>query len=214
VYRVILDLVKPGSSVLDLGCSDGGLLSALIHERKVRGQGVEIDERAIRDCVARGVGVSQQDIDTGLSEYGDRSFDYVILNQSLQKVKKPEWVLEEALRVAGKVIVAFANFAHYPARLQLFFRGRAPVTRGLPYQWYDTPNLHFLSISDFQEFCRQRGYTIENESFLAGGKAIRLLPNLRADLGIFLISLAGARSAFTEAKSSAISGLQEGSTPS
>lgn len=187
-YSVILDLIRGGSSVLDLGCCDGELLYLLIREKNARAHGIEIDEKAIYKCVARGVSVSHQDIDNGLSEYGDDSFDYVILNQSLQQVKKPDNVLKEALRVGKEVIIGFSNFAHHETRLQIFFKGKTPVTASLPYEWYDTPNLHFLSISDFIGYCRKRDFKIKKATFLGGNRIIRMFPNLFAQTGIFLIS--------------------------
>ncbi|MGA2028270.1 MAG: methionine biosynthesis protein MetW, partial [Syntrophobacteraceae bacterium] len=165
-HRIISELIVPGASVLDLGCGAGELLYMLIKDRAAHGQGIEIDEQAIYACVARGLNVFHGDIDSGLFDYPDRSFDYVILNQCLQQVLHVETVLADSLRVGKKVIVGFPNFAHYGARLQLFFRGRAPVTASLPYQWYETPNLHFLSISDFFIFCRDKGITIERCEYI------------------------------------------------
>lgn len=187
-YQVIMDLVEDGSSVLDLGCGDGELLWLLVDRKRVRGRGIDISQQAIQRCVMRGLSVSQEDIERGLSEYGDHSFDYVVLNQSLQQVVRLEEVLKETLRVGRKVIVGFPNFVYYRARLQLCFAGRTPVTPSLPHMWYDTPNLHFLSIRDFAVYCRERQYTIDRAVFLAGDKTVRLLPNLRAQTGIFLLS--------------------------
>ena len=187
-YKVIVDLIDHNSAVLDLGCGDCELLYLLVREKQVRGQGIEIDEQAIYKCVARGLSVFQQDIDTGLSEYADKSFDYVILNQSLQQVKKPEFVLREALRVGKKTIVGFPNFCHYSARFQIFFRGKVPVTPSLPYEWYDTPNLHFLSISDFIENCEKRKIKIEKSIFIGKNRIVRVFPNFFAEIGIFLLS--------------------------
>jgi methionine biosynthesis protein MetW len=187
-HKAILGWVHQGSSVLDLGCGDGELLALLVEERHVRAQGIEIDEQAIYQCVAKGLSVFHEDIDNGLSDYADRSFDYVILNQSFQQVKKPDVVVKEALRVGRKVIIGFPNFAHYSARLQIFFKGKTPVTASLPYEWHDTPNLHFLSISDFIEYCYERKIKIEKSFFIGKNRGVRILPNLFAMTGIFLIS--------------------------
>ena len=187
-YRAILKWIRQGSSVLDLGCGDGGLLDLLVRERGIRAQGIEIDEQAIYQCVAKGLSVFHEDIDHGLSDYADQSFDYVILNQSFQQVKKPDSVLREALRVGKKVIVGLPNFAHYRARLQIFFKGRTPVTPSLPYEWHDTPNLHFLSISDFISYCRKRNIRIEKAAFIGKRRMVGIFPNLFGLTGIFLIS--------------------------
>jgi methionine biosynthesis protein MetW len=190
-YRTIVEWIGDGSSVLDLGCGDGELLSLLIRTKNVRAQGIEIDEQAIYQCVAKGVSVFHEDIDNGLSEYGDQSFDYVILHQSFQQVKKPDRVLKEALRVGREVIVGFPNFVHYSARLQIFFRGKTPVTPSLPYTWHDTPNFHFLSISDFIEYCRERNIGIERSFFAGKNGAVKRFPNLFALTRLFLIAGAG-----------------------
>jgi len=187
-HRIIAELIVPGSSVLDLGCGSGELLYMLIKDRGAHGQGIEIDEQAIYTCVVRGLNVFHGDIDSGLSEYPDRSFDYVILNQSLQQVRHVEPVVEDSLRVGKKVIVGFPNFVHYRARLQFFFKGRAPVTPSLPYQWYESPNLHFLSISDFFVFCRDKGITIERCEYIGDRGRVSRFPNIFAQIGIFVIS--------------------------
>ena len=187
-HRIILGLINSHSSVLDLGCGTGELLCVLIKEKNASGQGIEIDEQAIYKCVAKGLNVFHGDIDSGLAEYQDKSFDYVILNQSFQQVKKPDVVLREALRVGKKVIVAFPNFAYYRARLQIFFKGKTPITPSLPYEWCDTPNLHFLSISDFIEYCRKRNINIEESVFIGKNERIKIFPNWFALVGLFLIS--------------------------
>jgi methionine biosynthesis protein MetW len=187
-HRIILDMVEPRSSVLDLGCGTGELLYLLIKEKNVKGQGLEIDDQAIYACVARGVNVLHGDIDSGLAEYNEKSFDYLILNQSLQQIRNLETVLKDSLRVGKKVIIGFPNFAHYKARAQMFFGGKAPVIGSLPYQWYETPNLHFLSISDFMNYCRSRNLRIERSVFASEHSIIKLLPNLFAQTGIFLVS--------------------------
>ena len=125
-------------------------------------------------CVAEGLSVFQQDIDTGLSEYADKSFDYVILNQTLQQVKKPDFALNEALRVGKKTIVGIPNFAYYKARARIFFKGRVPVTAALPFQWYDTPNLHFLSLNDFKDYCKNKNINIERSFFKSSNKQVKV----------------------------------------
>ena len=187
-HKVILDWIPEGSNVLDLGCGDGDLLHLLETRKGVKGSGIEIDEQAVRKCAALGISVSQQDIESGLSDYGDNSFDFVVLNQSLQQVVQLEHVLKETLRVGKEVIVGFPNFCYYKSRVQIFFGGRTPVTPSLPNMWYDTPNLHFLSISDFVEYCVKRNIHIKRSVFIDRGKIIRLSPNLFAQTGIFLLA--------------------------
>jgi methionine biosynthesis protein MetW len=187
-HQIILEWVKEGSSVLDLGCGDGELLSLLVRIKDVKAQGIEIDEQAIYQCVAKGLSVFHEDIDHGLPEYGDKSFDNVILNQSLQQVRKLDVVLKDAMRVGREVIVGFPNFVHYRARLQIFFQGKTPVTPSLPYEWHDTPNLHFLSISDFIEYCHERRIKIEDAIYIGENRRIKIFPNVFARTGIFLIS--------------------------
>jgi len=186
--NVIISWVKPGSSALDLGCGDGVLLSRLVKEKNVKAQGIEVDEQAIYKCVAKGLSVFHGDIDSGLPEYNDDSFDYVILSQSFQQVHKPDVVLKEALRVGKEVIISFPNFAHYSARLQIALKGKTPITPSLPYEWYNTPNLHFLSISDFINYCRKRDIKVKKSAFAGINRRVKILPNLFALIGIFLIT--------------------------
>ncbi len=186
--KVISSWINSEASVLDLGCGDGELLSFLIRNKQVHAQGVELNELAISNCVGAGLSVFQQDIDTGLTDYAEKSFDYVILNQTLQQVKKPDFVIKEALRVGKKVIIGFPNFCYISDRFQIFFRGKVPVSASLPYQWYDTPNLHFLSITDFKEYCKNNLITIESSAFISKNRKVRFLPNLVGEVGLFLIS--------------------------
>jgi methionine biosynthesis protein MetW len=187
-HEVISRWIHSGASVLDLGCGDGELLSRLIEQKQVHAQGIEINEEAIHHCVAAGLSVFQEDIDTGLADFADQSFDYVVLNQTFQQVKKPDFALHEALRVGKRVIVGFPNFCYITDRFQIFFRGKVPVTYSLPYEWYETPNLHFLSIADFLEYCRKRRIRIEQKVFISKNRRVRLLPNVFAETGLFLLS--------------------------
>jgi methionine biosynthesis protein MetW len=187
-HRVIVGWVKENSSVLEPGCGGGDLIALLAKYRGASVSGIEIDEKAIFNCVSRGLSVSHQDIDEGLSEYADHAFDYVVLNQCLQEVRKPHVALSEAVRVGRKAIVGFPNFAHYQTRIQLALRGVAPVTPALPYQWYDTPNLHFLSIKDFIVYCGRNDLRIEKQAFLGKTKLVHFWPNLLANSALFEIS--------------------------
>ena len=187
-YRIILEWVKKNSSVLDLGCGSGELLYLLIKEKKARGHGIEISVEEIYKCVAKGLNILHGDIENGLADYKDKSFDYVILNQSMQQILHVDRVLQDALRVGKKVIVGFPNFVYYRSRLQILFGGRTPVNTSLPYQWHETPNLHFLSILDFIEYCRKKKITIEQRAFLGTSHRVYLFPNVFAQIGIFLIS--------------------------
>jgi len=188
-FRTICDYTEKDSSVLDLGCGDCELLYRLIKNKNVKAQGIEIDEQEIYKCVQKGVSVLHEDIEYGLSEYKDKSFDYIVLQQSLSEVvKKPDKVIEDALRVGKKVIISFSNFAHYKSRFQIFCKGKTPITPSLPYSWYDTPNLHFLSISDFEDYCKKRKIDIEKATYLGTKKRVYLFPNLFALVGIFMIS--------------------------
>jgi methionine biosynthesis protein MetW len=186
-HQVIKELVATRSTVLDLGCGDGELLSLLIKEKEVQGQGIEIDEQEIYKCVEKGLNIIHGDIDSGLHEYQDKSFEYVILNQSLQQVKHFDTVFTDALRVGKHVIAGLPNFAYYQARIQLGLCGKAPVTKSLPYSWYNSPNVHFFSITDFKDYCQGKKITIERSICLDSNRKVYLMPNLFAQVGIFLV---------------------------
>jgi methionine biosynthesis protein MetW len=190
-HQVIFDMIEPGSRVLDLGCGTGDLLQLVARDKDARVQGIELDEHAIYECVRKGLSVCQSDIESGLAEYPDGSFDYVILNQSLQEIRKVFFLLREALRVGNRVIVGFPNFAYINARVCLGLGGKAPMTPSLPYRWYDTPNVRFLSISDFRSFCAEKGFAVRKACFLNGERTITFWPNLRALGAIFLLEEKG-----------------------
>jgi len=186
-HRIIFDLIEPGSKVLDLGCGYGDLMYILTREKNVRAQGIEVDDAAVYECVKKGLSILHSDIETGLTEYPDRSFDYVILNQSMQEVRKADFVIEESLRVAGKVVVGFPNFAYIQSRITLFFHGRSPITPLLPHRWYDTPNVRFLSISDFRDFCREKNLRILEAHYLGQERTVKFWPNLLALNAVFVL---------------------------
>lgn len=187
-YDMIVDLVDEGSRVLDIGCGDGALLEALVRRKDVQGMGLELSQGNVVTCIRRGISVVQADVDRGLSAWPDQSFDYVILSMTLQIIEKPEFVLREMLRVSRRCIISFPNFSHWKVRAKAFFNGRAPVTRSLPYAWYDSPNRHVLSIRDFRAFCRERGVRIEYEIPLTNSGVWRLWPNFFADEALYVIS--------------------------
>jgi methionine biosynthesis protein MetW len=187
-YEIIADIITPGARVLDLGCGDGELLSLLKQKKNCRGTGIEISPGEVLKCMERGVAVSQGSIDVDLDVYEDKRFDYVILNESLQQVLNIEKVIDDSLRVARKVIVGIPNFCNARARVQIFFMGQVPVTESLPYKWYNTPNLRFLSLKDFRDFCTEKQIRIEMNRCLAGGREVRFLTNLLADVGMFVLA--------------------------
>jgi homoserine O-acetyltransferase len=189
-YELIGSLVEPGSTVLDVGCGDGELLARLTADKNINGKGIELEQDLIAQCVGRGLSIIQYDIDRGLPSYGNESFDYVILSQTVQTLKNPQKVFKELLRVGRKVIVSFPNFAHWRCRLQMLLAGKAPVTRHLPFSWYDSPNIHWLSLRDFADFCRQLGVRIEKRIPLARARRspVRFAPNLFAEQVIYVTS--------------------------
>ncbi len=187
-HRFICGWVEPGSTALDLGCGNGDLLALLRNEKQVKGQGLELDEAAIFQCVEKGLSVFHMDFDSGLASFPDNSFDVVVLNQSLQEIVHVEYVLDEALRVGKQVVVGFSNFANIKARVQLFYRGLTPVTNALPHLWYNTPNLHFLSILDFEQYASARGIRVLKRFYYSGGRRVRFRPNLLARNAIFAVT--------------------------
>lgn len=187
-YELIESLIEQHSSVLDIGCGDGELLAGLTRDKHINGQGIEIQGDVVLACVNRGIPVIQHDIELGLEKYADNSFDYVILSQTLQTLKDPEKVFKELLRVGKRVIVSFPNFAYWWCRMQLFFWGIAPVTKKLPFRWYNSPNIHFFSLKDFDQFCEKLGVTVETRIPLIKTSAspVKFAPNLFAEQVIYV----------------------------
>lgn len=191
--KVVASLVPEGARVLDIGSEDGTLLDHLVHQRRVDGRGIELSQAGVNRCVARGLSVIQGDADTDLDDYPDHAFDVVILSQTLQATRAPKEVMSNLLRIGKQVVVSIPNFAHWRNRMQLLFRGRMPVTKYLPYEWYDTPNIHFCSLRDFVELCRELDADVNTAIALSskGNKIPVNAPwwfwNLAAEQAVFLL---------------------------
>ena len=186
---IIASHVAPGSRVLDVGCGDGTLMAALRDERGCDARGLELDAHNVAACVGQGLSAIQGDADTDLGLYPDASFDYAILSQTLQTTKRPDKIMEELLRIGRKAFVSFPNFAHWRVRLDLLTRGRMPVTRLLPVAWYETPNIHHLTIADFHDFVGTHGIVVEGAWYLNHGTLTSASwSNLRAQHAVFLLS--------------------------
>jgi len=183
-FAAIAQWVQQGAHVLDLGCGDGTLLKYLQQARAVTGYGVEIDDRNILECVNNGVHVIQSDLERGLSEFDDNSFDFVVLSQTLQAMRNTERIMREMLRVGRAGIVTFPNFGYWKNRLHVL-RGRMPVSENLPFEWFDTPNIHLCTIADFERFCSLRGIRIIGRTVLTEGRPVTAWPNLLGELAVY-----------------------------
>ena len=183
----IVKWVEPGARVLDLGCGNGELLRTLWDARQAPGYGVEIDDASVVACVENDVNVLQVDLESGLSLFADHSFDYVILSETLQTIHRTELLMREMLRVGREAIVSFPNFGHWSARLQVAL-GRMPVSPTLPYEWYETPNVHHCTIRDFEDLCRRLGARIRERLVLHGGRPVTWLPNLLGSVAVYRCS--------------------------
>jgi methionine biosynthesis protein MetW len=183
-FAAIAQWVQPRARVLDLGCGDGALFRYLQRERDITGYGVEIDDGNVLACVQNGVNVIQRNLERGLRDFEDQSFDCVILSQTLQAMRNGELVISEMLRVGREGIVTFPNFGYWRNRAQVL-RGRMPLSETLPYQWFDTPNIHLCTLEDFEHFCRERSIRILQRNVLTHGHPVRSLPNLLGALAIY-----------------------------
>lgn len=189
-WNIIAGWVSPGERVLDLGCGDGSLLKLLIEQRGARGYGVEIDAQGVLASIRNGINVVQADIDRGLSEFKDNAFEHVVLSRTLQTVKHTENTLREMLRVGREAVVSVPNFGYWKNR-QAVLNGRMPVSEDLPYQWYDTPNVRFFTLADFEALCKQMGIAIKMREVLdAKGQPVHEEHNFLGSLGVYRIAKA------------------------
>ena len=192
-YALIKDIVEENSRVLDLGCGNGYLLKLLKDKKNIKGNGIEISQNEVIQCLEKGLSVIQGNIDEGLKQFQDKSYDYVILNQTLQSVNNPEYVMEEMLRVGKKCIVSFPNFAYWRVRFYLFFMGNMPKSNVLPFEWYNTPNIHLLTIKDFFEFAKNHNFNILDGIYttrarMRKGIQYSMFSNFFAEEAIFVVS--------------------------
>ncbi len=187
-FAIIGELVEPGTRVLDLGCGEGELLAFLRENKNVDARGVELTAARVQKAIARGVSVYQGDLETALDDYPDQVFDYVILSQTLQETRYPLRVLKGMLRVGRHVIVAFPNFGHYSMRWSNLVGGRAPKTDLFPHDWFDSPNIHFMTVLDFEALADREGWKLERRIFLSGQRKVTMLPNVMAEIAVFQLT--------------------------
>jgi methionine biosynthesis protein MetW len=183
-FSTIAGWIAPGARVLDLGCGDGSLLTHLRESRGAVGYGIEIDDAGVLASIGNGVSVLQSDLESGLAGFDDQSFDSVILSQTLQAMRRIEAIVDEMLRVGREAIISFPNFGHWSHRLQVM-AGRMPVSSRLPYQWFDTPNIHLCTVADFDAFCAERRFRVLERVVLHEARRVKVLPNLMGSLAIY-----------------------------
>jgi methionine biosynthesis protein MetW len=186
-FALISELIDSGSKVLDLGCGDGALLAWLRENKQVEARGVEMKRELVQKAIGRGVTVYQGDIDESVKEYPSEAFDYVILSQTLQETRQPLRVLDEMLRIGRHAVVAFPNFGHWRVRLNHLTSGRSPRTPTFPYEWYNSPNIHFLTVLDFEELAVSQKWVVEKRRFLAGHSKLDFMPNLFAEIAVYMV---------------------------
>jgi methionine biosynthesis protein MetW len=187
-YAIISELIEPGTRVLDLGCGEGELLAWLRDHKSVDGRGVELTGASVQKAIARGVSVYQGDLESGLDDYPEQAFDYVILSQTLQQTRDPLKVLKGMLRIGKRGIVAFPNFGHWRVRVSHLVTGRSPRTKLFPYDWYNSPNIHFLTVLDFEALAAKQNWRVERRIFLAGSREVTMVPNLMSEVAVFLFT--------------------------
>ncbi|MDA9092032.1 methionine biosynthesis protein MetW [Pelagibacteraceae bacterium] len=193
-FKIIANLLPPQSRVLDVGCGDGTLIEVLIKEKGIDARGIELGKDNVKTCISKGLSVIEGNAETELSQFPDKAFDFVILSQTLQAFYQPENVLEQLLRIGHRVIISIPNFAYWKIRAKLLFFGKMPITKSLPYFWYNTPNLHMCSIKDFYQFCEKKKIKMDRIIGIKGEKISSIyrinleMKNLFSEVGIFLIS--------------------------
>jgi len=192
-FKIIANLLPPQSRVLDVGCGDGTLIEALIKEKSIDARGIELEENKVKECISKGLSVIEGDAETELGQFPDKAFDFVVLSQTLQAFYQPENVLAQLLRIGDRVIISIPNFGYWQIRASLLFFGKMPITKSLPYTWYNTPNLHMCSIKDFYQFCEKKKIKIDrvvgvNSEKISSIYRINLeMKNLLSEVGIFVI---------------------------
>lgn len=185
--QLIYDWIAPDAHVLDLGCGDGELMSALMRQKNCTGYGVEIATEGVQAAIERGVNVIQADLEKGLNAFGDQSFDVIVLSQTIQAMQNTETILRDLTRIAKEAVVSFPNFGYWRNRLQITLGGHMPVSERMPYQWYNTPNIHWCTLTDFERLCAQNGIRVLERAVMTGSRRVGLMPNLLGSLAFYRV---------------------------